>query len=244
MEDKKIDELMRLCLVQGSSLKMKDLERITELSLELISAYRAVELDRNNWRKQALEEDASHSEFVDFIRKHNDESSHAEYVKFREGPAFKWLRQLKEIKIPDELDHRDEFIRYLISEQSNEKGTTMDADVYQKKAHSFAMYKDELYPVLGLSEEVGEFTGRIAKHLRKCGREGWNSPDTELAKQLKGELSDICWFVAELATVYGWSLCEVFAYNISKLEERKKVGVICGSGETVEERIKNANGSV
>lgn len=191
MEDKKIHELMRLCLVQGSSLKMKDLERITELSLELISAYRAVELDRNNWRKQALEEDASH-----------------------------------------------------FSEQPNEKGTTMDADVYQKKAHSFAMYKDELYPVLGLSEEVGEFTGRIAKHLRKCGREGWNSPDTELAKQLKGELSDICWFVAELATVYGWSLCEVFAYNISKLEERKKVGVICGSGETVEERIKNANGSV
>lgn len=191
MEDKKIDELMRLCLVQGSSLKMKDLERITELSLELISAYRAVELYRNNWRKQALEEDASH-----------------------------------------------------FSEQPNEKGTTMDADVYQKKAHSFAMYKDELYPVLGLSEEVGEFTGRIAKHLRKCGREGWNSPDTELAKQLKGELSDICWFVAELATVYGWSLCEVFAYNISKLEERKKVGVICGSGETVEERIKNANGSV
>ena len=163
MEDKKIYELMRLCLVQGSSLKMKDLERITELSLELISAYRAVELDRNNWRKQALEEDASHSEFVDFIRKHNDESSHAEYVKFREGPALKWLRQLKEIKIPDGYDHRDDFIRYLISEQLNEKGTTMDADVYQYEAQAFATGggKTLIYCLLGAIEELGELIEKI-----------------------------------------------------------------------------------
>lgn len=116
----------------------------------------------------------------------------------------------------------------------------MDANEYQRSAHDFAMYKDGMYPVLGLAEEVGEFTGRIAKHLRAVGRVNWDSPDTDLAKSLKGELSDICWFVAELATIYGWSLSEVMEYNIRKLSERRDAGVICGSGETVEERMKNS----
>ena len=115
----------------------------------------------------------------------------------------------------------------------------MEANDYQKSAHGFAMYKDSMYPVLGLAEEVGEFTGRIAKHLRAVGLINWDSPDTDLAKSLKGELSDICWFVAELATIYGWSLSDVMEYNIRKLSERRDAGVICGSGETVDERMKS-----
>lgn len=116
----------------------------------------------------------------------------------------------------------------------------MEVTEYQKKAHAFAQYKAELYPVLGLVEEVGELVGPIAKHLRKNGLINWDSPDTELAKKIRGEVSDILWFCAEISTIYGWKLEDLMNENINKLTERSVSGCICGSGETVEERLANA----
>ena len=115
----------------------------------------------------------------------------------------------------------------------------MENKEYQEKAHSFAVYKDSLYPILGLAEEAGEVAGKVAKHLRSVGRLNADAPDAPFAEALRKEIGDVCWFVAEICTMYGWSLGDVMQENIDKLTERKATNTICGSGETVAERKKN-----
>ena len=107
----------------------------------------------------------------------------------------------------------------------------MEANYYQKSAHGFAMYKDNLYPILGLAEEAGEAAGKIAKHLRAVGRLNADAPDASFAESLKSEIGDICWFVAEICTMYGWTLSEVMEQNIAKLTDRMERGVIDGNGD-------------
>ena len=107
----------------------------------------------------------------------------------------------------------------------------MEANDYQKSAHDFAMYKDGLYPILGLAEEAGEAVGKVAKHLRAVGRLNADAPDAPFAESLKSEIGDICWFVAEICTMYGWTLSEVMEQNIAKLTDRMERGVIYGNGD-------------
>lgn len=107
----------------------------------------------------------------------------------------------------------------------------MTNNEYQKAAHSFAKYKESLYPVLGLAEEAGEVAGKIAKHLRKVGKVNWDAPDAQHAPSVRKELGDVLWFVAEIATVYGWTLDEIMAENIAKLSDRDARGVIVGEGD-------------
>lgn len=107
----------------------------------------------------------------------------------------------------------------------------MEANDYQKSAHDFAMYKDGLYPILGLAEEAGEAAGKVAKHLREIGRLNADAPDAPFAESLKNEIGDICWFVAEICTMYGWTLSEVMEQNIAKLTDRMERGVIYGNGD-------------
>ena len=106
----------------------------------------------------------------------------------------------------------------------------MTINEYQKLAHSFAKYGDELYPVLGLAEEAGEVAGKVAKHLRAKGKLNWDS-DPELTKSISKELGDVLWMVAEIATVYGLELEDVMNENIAKLTDRRTRGVINGSGD-------------
>lgn len=108
----------------------------------------------------------------------------------------------------------------------------MDANDYQKQAHDFAMYKDNFYPILGLA--------KVAKHLRSVGRINADSPDTDLAQKIKAELGDCVWMCSEIASLYGWDLSDVMEQNIAKLTDRRNRDVICGEGDTTEERIANA----
>lgn len=107
----------------------------------------------------------------------------------------------------------------------------MTADEYQIKAHDFAMYKDNLYPILGLAEEAGEAAGKVAKHLRAVGRLNADAPDAPFADALRAEVGDICWFVAEICSLYGWNLSDVMEQNIAKLTDRRNRDVICGEGD-------------
>jgi NTP pyrophosphatase (non-canonical NTP hydrolase) len=106
----------------------------------------------------------------------------------------------------------------------------MTINEYQEKAHSFSRYEDELYPVLGLAEEAGEVAGKVAKYLRKTGRLNWDC-DAALSAAVKKELGDVCWMVAEVATVYGFKLEDVMRENIDKLTDRQTRGVIVGEGD-------------
>ena len=126
----------------------------------------------------------------------------------------------------------------------------MTNEEYQKAAHEFAAYGENgQYPELMLAEEVGELLGVEAKFIRKHegitieGAFRWEVMKSDAKKaveRIRGELGDILWGVAELATRHGMTLSEIMDYNIAKLAERKATGTICGSGETVEERKANA----
>ena len=103
----------------------------------------------------------------------------------------------------------------------------MEANDYQKSAHDFAMYKDGLYPILGLAEKAGEAAGNFnVVYLRVVGRLNAHAPDVPFSESLKSEIGDICWLVAEICTMYGWTLSEVMEHNIEKLIDRRNRGVI------------------
>lgn len=126
----------------------------------------------------------------------------------------------------------------------------MELNDYQIKAMSTCMdsCRNMSYMAMGLSSEVGEFMGKIAKAIRKgdvhIGSES-NESDLHYSKSfledchrcyqwefdLKHELGDILWFAAGIAEVMGWTLEEVAQENIDKLASRQKRGVIEGNGD-------------
>lgn len=115
------------------------------------------------------------------------------------------------------------------------------ANEYQKKAHEYGDYPvpripdqeegairvDYTYPALGLSEEAGEVAGKFAKAIRDCN----GKIDSERKEAIIKELGDVCWFVAELATLLDVNLSDVMQGNLDKLEDRKARGKIHGSGD-------------
>lgn len=134
----------------------------------------------------------------------------------------------------------------------------LDLFEYQTKAMNTCMNssRNMSYMALGLMSEVGEFTGKIAKAIRKgkvyIGREIQGNIDCkndsdlhidynaflhneqdiiDFEKGLRAELGDILWFVAGIAEVMGWDLSEVAQENITKLASRKERGVIDGNGD-------------
>jgi NTP pyrophosphatase (non-canonical NTP hydrolase) len=106
---------------------------------------------------------------------------------------------------------------------------------YQKAAHRTSLettYGEAdvarlIYPTLKLAGEAGEFAEKVGKLLRD--KDGSISDDDRSA--LSGELGDVMWYVAEIATVLGLDLGEVGRRNIDKLASRAERGVIRGSGD-------------
>ena len=129
----------------------------------------------------------------------------------------------------------------------------MELNVYQKKAMETCMPTCEniSYMLLNLVGEVGEFSSKIAKAIRKGGfmiRENrlCFAPKTQteeslykLDESLMAEAGDILWQLSGLCTIMGWELEDVAEYNLKKLSERKKNGTIAGNGDgtTKEERL-------
>ena len=120
-------------------------------------------------------------------------------------------------------------------EKAFNKGTTIHQDHiapaltlndYQNRAHKTAVYpvnKSLEYLITGLSAEVGEVSGKVAKYYRKDG---------EFPKEaVLDELGDVLWFIAELSTLLGSPLSKVAMGNIEKLASRKERGVLKGSGD-------------
>jgi NTP pyrophosphatase (non-canonical NTP hydrolase) len=97
---------------------------------------------------------------------------------------------------------------------------------YQKGAEKTAVYptKHALeYLTLGLSSEVGELNGKVAKYYRKDGV----YPRAEVLD----ELGDVLWFVSELARVHNTTLQVLAEKNLSKLADRQERGVLKGNGD-------------
>jgi len=100
----------------------------------------------------------------------------------------------------------------------------MELDIYQEEAMSFRLPSaDQGYAILGLTGEVGELMG----YLAKCMRDHEEPSMEHLCK----ELGDILWFVAAIADDLDMGLSEVAEKNITKLSLRKAKGTIQGSGD-------------
>ena len=125
----------------------------------------------------------------------------------------------------------------------------MELNDYQNNAMSTCMdsSRNMSYMAMGLTSEVGEFMGKIAKAIRKgdvyIGKEcdsdlHYNTPllesnvrSLQWENDLMHELGDILWFAAGIAEVMGWELEYVAQENIKKLASRKERGVIDGNGD-------------
>jgi NTP pyrophosphatase (non-canonical NTP hydrolase) len=109
----------------------------------------------------------------------------------------------------------------------------MELNEYQEEAGVFAVYAHFLYPFLGLTEEAGEVSGKVAKRLRVMGAQwlepvlGFDKFRTETTK----ELGDVLWQLQECCSVLGLSLEEVAQQNLEKLSGRWERGVIHGEGD-------------
>lgn len=88
--------------------------------------------------------------------------------------------------------------------------------------NDLAPWKDENRleaALLGLVEEVGEFSSPINKALRKTGK-----AETASYEKLRGELSDIAFYFNMALNVLNISYEELINYNYAKLSERYKDG--------------------
>lgn len=129
----------------------------------------------------------------------------------------------------------------------------MDLNQYQEKAMSTCMPSCEniSYMLLNLVGEVGEFSSKIAKAVRKeqlkigWWEEGEEANENnliptvsffvwdEMKEELKKEAGDILWQLSGLCRVLGWELEDVAQMNLDKLAARKEAGTIDGNGDGI-----------
>lgn len=107
----------------------------------------------------------------------------------------------------------------------------MTFDEYQKKSRRTAVYhragQNYIYPTLGLAGEAGE----VANKIKKIERDHDGVLSQETRRAIEGELGDVLWYVAQLATELGIPLEQVAERNLEKLAARLERGKISGAGD-------------
>ncbi|PIR93676.1 hypothetical protein COT97_05385 [Candidatus Falkowbacteria bacterium CG10_big_fil_rev_8_21_14_0_10_39_11] len=107
----------------------------------------------------------------------------------------------------------------------------MTFDDYQKIFRQTAIYPNKgnnyIYPVLGLAGETGEVADKIKKIIRDQG--GVINSDNK--EEIKKELGDILWYLAQLSTELNISFNDVALANLQKLYSRLKRDRLGGSGD-------------
>ena len=119
----------------------------------------------------------------------------------------------------------------------------MELNEYQRKAMSTCTRSSAnfAYMFLNLVGEVGEFSSKIAKAIRK-ERAAIKSNDLSIyidslqtvgdwENETKKELGDILWQLAGVCDIMGWHLEDIAQMNLDKLASRADRGVIIGEGD-------------
>jgi len=107
------------------------------------------------------------------------------------------------------------------------RSRVLDFTTYQQAAHETAVYPQDRaleYVALGLAGEAGEVANKIKKLIRDGDERGKR-------EVIASELGDVLWYVAELASVLGANLDDIAKCNIAKLNDRKFLGKLHGSGD-------------
>jgi NTP pyrophosphatase (non-canonical NTP hydrolase) len=103
---------------------------------------------------------------------------------------------------------------------------------YQELSRRTATYPGAgdniVYPTLGLAGEAGE----VAEKVKKLLRDDDGVMNDERREALAGELGDVLWYVAQVATEAGLDLEEIAQGNLDKLLSRQRRGVLSGSGDS------------
>lgn len=108
----------------------------------------------------------------------------------------------------------------------------MDFKKYQEEAKQFAIYKDPvIYPALGLASEAGEVCGKIKKVLRDTEGITTLIHKYDRVAEIKAELGDVLWYIANLASDLDIPLEDIAEENIGKLHSRRNRDKIQGSGD-------------
>lgn len=107
--------------------------------------------------------------------------------------------------------------------------------MYQELSCKTAVYDKSRwleYLTLGLTSEAGEVAGKVKKIIR-----GDKELDKELALKIFDELSDVCWYVANICNEFSEIYGEDFNYdalhvrNLEKLYDRMNRNVLKGDGD-------------
>ena len=129
----------------------------------------------------------------------------------------------------------------------------MDLNAYQDKAMSTCMNscRNISYMLLNLVGEVGEFSSKLAKAIRKnqvsiggktiinrnvltIRDDSSETIDFDILafdEELKKEAGDILWQLSGVCSIMGWKLNDVAKMNLDKLASRQQRGVIDGDGD-------------
>jgi len=107
----------------------------------------------------------------------------------------------------------------------------MEFNEYQEKARKTAIYPDinnnYIYPTLGLVGEAGE----VAEKIKKVIRDNEGIITEEKKQEIKKELGDVMWYLANLSKELGLDLNDVAQGNLDKLYSRMDRGTLHGDGD-------------
>ena len=100
----------------------------------------------------------------------------------------------------------------------------MGFDEYQGKAASFALYENRMYPIASLMVEASELADLFIKPRLR------GDMIVPRRSDIISEAGDVLWNLSVLLKDEGIDLSAVARYNIVKLSDRAKRGVIKGNG--------------
>lgn len=107
----------------------------------------------------------------------------------------------------------------------------MTFNEYQAESNKTAQYpKEELalyYLGLGIAGEAGE----VAEKIKKILRNDDGVVTDEKKEEIKKELGDILWYMAQVGVVLGFDFDDVAQTNLLKLQDRLERGVIKSQGD-------------
>lgn len=107
----------------------------------------------------------------------------------------------------------------------------MEFNEYQEKARGTAIYPNRdnnfIYPTLGLVGEAGE----VAEKIKKVIRDNDGIITEEKREEIKKELGDVLWYIANLSKELGLTLEEVAEGNLTKLYSRLERDKVHGDGD-------------